>query len=82
MSATIYWEPVNPNPKHLHVLAPSWFMECLERADMALPNTFSEKDIPVLQGLAASVSSNDKNPFKQLIDAIKKNGEVNVWYQH
>jgi hypothetical protein len=81
MSANIYWEAINPNPKSLHVMAPSWFMECLERADMGLPNTFGESDIPTLRGLAATMKD-DRNPFKELIEAIQKNGSVNVWYEY
>lgn len=82
MSATIYWEPVNPNPEYLHTMASSWFMECLERAGMELPYTFNRDDIAVLKGLAAAVSDNDRNPFKQLIEAIQKHDEVSVWAQH
>ena len=81
MSANIYWEAVNPNPKSLYTLAPSWFMECLERAGMELPHTFKESDIPVLRGLAASMRD-DINPFKELIEAIQENGMVNVWYEY
>ena len=81
MSANIYWEAINPNPKSLYVMAPSWFMECLERADMGLPYTFGESDIPTLRGLAATMKD-DRNPFKELIEAIEKNGEVNVWYEY
>jgi hypothetical protein len=81
MSATIYWEPVDPNPKHLHVMAPSWFMGCLERAGMELPHTFDSSDIKVLRGLAAAMDD-DRNPFKELIQAIEENGSVNVWYQY
>jgi len=81
MSANIYWEAVDPNPKSLHVMAPSWFMECLERAGMDLPHTFSRDDIPVLRGLAATIRE-EKNPFKELIQAIEENDDVNVWYEY
>ena len=81
MSATICWEPINLKPKHLHVLAPSWFMGCLERVGLELPNTFSADDIPKLLGLAASMDDK-RNPFKELIEAIEKNGSVNVWYEY
>lgn len=84
MSATILWEPVktNVNAKSLHVLAPSWFMACLERADMPLPNTFGVDSIPTLRGMAAVMEEGTKNPFTQLISAIEKNGQVTVWYEH
>ena len=82
MSATIFWEPVDPNPKHLHTTAPSWFMGCLARAGMELPHTFGFDDIKTLRGLAAAMDDDARNPFKELIEAIEQNGEVNVWYQH
>lgn len=84
MSATIFWEPVKVNVKQksLHVLAPSWFIACLERADMPLPNTFGIDNIPTLRGLAAAMEEGTKNPFTQLINAIEKNGPVTVWYEH
>ena len=84
MSATIFWEPVKVNvkPKSLHALAPSWFIACLERADMPLPNTFGIDNIPTLRGLAATMEEGTENPFTQLINAIEKNGPVTVWYEH
>jgi len=82
MSATIFWEPVKVDAKSLHVLAPSWFMACLERADMPLPNTFGINNIPTLRGLAATMEEGTKNPFTQLINAIEENGQVTVWYEH
>ena len=81
MSATIFWEPINLKPKHLYVLAPSWFMGCLERAEMELPNSFGADDIPKLRGLAAAMDEK-RNPFNELIEAIEKNGSVNVWYEY
>jgi hypothetical protein len=81
MSATIFWESINPNPKHLRVLAPSSFISTLDRAGMALPNTFGKSDIPTLRGMAATIDGK-YNPFNELIAAIEKNGDVNVWYEH
>ena len=81
MSANIYWEPITTNAKRLHVMAPSWFMQVLERADMGLPNTFGEKDIPTLRGMAANMNE-EKNPFNELIEIIEKRGSINVWYEH
>jgi hypothetical protein len=81
MSANIYWEPVNINTKCLNTPAPSYFIDSLERADMGLPNTFTNKDIPTLRGLAASIQD-DRNPYTELITAIIEYGSVNVWYEH
>ena len=81
MSATIFWEPVNPNAKHLDVMAPSHFISCLERAGLGLPYTFGEHEIPILRGMAASMNE-DRNPYSQLIEAITENGSISVWCQH
>ena len=81
MSATIFWEPITANPNSLDVMAPSWFMQVLERANMGLPNTFGEKDIPTLRGMAATVNQ-ERNPFNELIEIIEEKGSVNVWYEH
>ena len=81
MSASIFWEPVTNRANDLHVMAPSWFMECLERADMKIPRVFGSEDIPVLRGMAASMRD-DPNPFQQLIKAIEKHDKVEVWYEH
>ena len=48
---------------------------------MGLPYRFGESDIPTLRGLAATMKD-DRNPFKELIEAIEKNGQVNVWYEY
>jgi len=81
MSETICWEPINLKPNYLDVMAPSWFMGCLKRAEMGLPNTFGPNDIPKLRGLAASMDE-ERNPFNELIEAIEKHGSVNVWYEY
>jgi hypothetical protein len=81
MSANIYWEPVSSKENRLRVMAPSSFMQVLERADMALPHTFTKLDIPVLHGMAATMNDED-NPFNELIEAIQDFGSVSVWYEH
>ena len=82
MSASILWEPVNPEPKHIGAWAPSSFLESMERAGMALPCTVGKKDIPVLTGLAAAMrpDATAPNPFQEIIDAIKSTGgDIKLW---
>lgn len=81
MSASIIWEPVNPNPRTLHVMAPSWFMAALEKAGLGLPRQFGEIDLPVLRGMAATIDK-EANPFQELIDVIDKHGPVEVWAEY
>jgi len=85
MSASIFWEPANPNHKSIGAWAPSYFMEQMERAGLGLPCTVGKKDIPVLQGLAASINPGTEapNPFQEIIDAIKKtDGDISLWAEH
>jgi len=81
VSANIYWEPMVTRGRDLHVSAPSWFMESLERADMGIPRVFGSADIPVLKGLAAAMRD-EPNPFQQLIEAIEKHDKVKVWHEY
>ncbi len=77
MSASILWRKINPEEgTSLDLMAPSHFMECMERAfGTTLPMLLDSKDIPVLRGLAAAkVSGAD-----ELIAAIKDNDGIEVW---
>lgn len=84
MSASILYEPVNPNPKSIGAWAPSHFMECMERAGMGLPCTLDESNIPTLRGMAAAfgVQKEAPNPYAELIEAIETNGKISVWSEH
>lgn len=82
MSASIMWEPLNPNPKHFSVGAPSFFIESLKNADMELPRTFTEADVSVLKGMSAASGRDENNPYQQMINAIEKYGEITVWAQY
>jgi len=79
MSASICWRKVDPNPETLPVLAPSAFMEALDRAGMELPHAFDTDDIPVLRGLAAG---SNLDGFKELIELIERHGMIKVWPQY
>lgn len=83
MSATICWEPVNPNPKYLRVMGPSWFIGVLQKLDLDLPCEVGEQDLPGLRGAAAAVDERDgTNPFADLIDIIEKYGVVRLWVEY
>lgn len=81
MSASILWEPVDPKPKHIGCWAPSSFMGQMERAGLKLPTNLDESVIPVLRGMAATISGTP-NPFQELIDKIEKHGKISVWAEH
>lgn len=87
MSASIFWEPVDPKPKSIGTWAPSSFMEIMERAGLGLPTNLDEAAIPVLRGMAATFGPGGPgrehpNPFQQLIDKIEKHGKISVWAEY
>lgn len=81
MSAAICWRPSAKHDKHLRVGAPSSFMETMKNAELGFPCTVSEKDIPVLRGMAAVYGRNyqNPNPFVELIELIEKHDSVELW---
>lgn len=88
MSASILWEPINPNPKSISTWAPSSFQEAMEAAGLGLPCTMGKSTIPVLKGMAAvfgepkSMGYQAPNPYTELIKIIEKHGDISVWAEH
>jgi len=84
MSASILYEPINPNPKSIDAWAPSSFMETMQRANIALPCTLGPDNIPILMGMAAVFGDKGDapNPYQQLVDAINKYGKISVWAEY
>lgn len=84
MSASICYQPVDPKPKTIGAWAPSHFMESMERANLGLPCTLKETDIPILRGMAATFSDHGDapNPYQEIIDAIEKYGAIEMWAEH
>lgn len=80
MSATICWRPSAKNDKQLRVGAPSSFIETMKAAGLGFPCTVTEKDVPVLRGMAAVYGRNDQNPnpFVELIELIEKHDSVEL----
>jgi hypothetical protein len=88
VSASIFWEPVDPKPKRIGCWAPSSFMGQMERAGFRLPTNLDQGAIPVLRGMAAMISpglgtdGDPSNPFQELIDKIEKHGTISIWAEH
>ncbi len=81
MSASICWEP---NPKKVNALpvsAPQHFIRVLEHRDWKDGLSLDQTEPPALRALAElqPYSSEDRNPFTVLINAIEKHGSVRVW---
>jgi hypothetical protein len=79
MSATIFYEPVDPEPASIGVSAPSSFMDAMARAGFSLPCELEGKDIPTLQGMAAVA---EKSGYGDVIKAINKHGKIRLWAEY
>jgi hypothetical protein len=84
MSASICYRPVDPKPKTIGAYAPSSFMEAMERAGMQLPCTIGKGAIPVLSGMSATwgKGADSPNPYQNVIDAIEKYGDIELWAEY
>lgn len=85
MSATIYFRQSTISAaKRLDTATPEGFMETLENAFEKREPTLRKSDIPVLFGIlcARKVANLDFKPFQQLIDALEKYDEVDVFSQY
>lgn len=79
MSANLYWEPVKRKKHSLTTMAPSSFMEKLERAFNSRTPTLRERDIPVLRGmLAVESGERERNDFLALIEALDHHEEIEI----
>ena len=76
MSATILFEPVDPEPGSIPCPASSWFKEAMERAGMGLPCEVGPENIPVLTGLYAA---SPNGGFVEVIAAINQHGRIRLW---
>jgi hypothetical protein len=83
MSASIFWEAVDPKPK-IRFWASSSFMEQMKRAGFRQPIDLDQGAIPVLRGMAATgpTGGDAPNPFQELIDKIEKHGTISIWAEH
>ena len=75
MGVSICWRAIKPG-KHLNVGARSAFMVALNA-----PRTLSSRDIEFLRGLGAG--NGDFRPaMEELIDAIDRHGEIEVYGEY
>lgn len=78
MSANLYWEPTKRKKNYLPIGAPLSFMESLKRVFGNRTPTLTEKDIPILRGMAVVASGDAGECYKQLADAVEKYEEIEV----
>ena len=82
MSAAICWERVKEDHESLYVLAPSSFIESMERAGLRLPCEIGDGAVPVLTGMAAMHRNDGKNPYEEMIELIEKHGTIRIWAEY
>lgn len=79
MSATIYWQPIEP--QHLMNSADS-VISALRHAFGDMPIELDMKALNTLAGMAATWTSNDINPYQVIADAIVECGRIRVWSEY
>ena len=79
MSANIYWRTVKKG-KDLNIATPQNFMEMFKGA-FSIPAVLMEDDIDMLNGMRIG-SENYKEPLAEIIEAIKKHGEVEIYAEY
>lgn len=70
MSATIYWDIVNPKRASLGVGAPQSFITAMSRAGMELPCTVGHIEYDKINAMAAVYGDNSDNPYRKLCELI------------
>ena len=71
-----------PDAKELEVTSPGLFMIHMERAFGAMPIELTEKDIPTLNGMAATWTDISVSPYVHLIQAVKRYKAIRVWVEY
>lgn len=85
MSANIFYRPVEQKRYDLNVWAPSSFLASLSEAFSQFSEqkfVFNESSIPTLKGMAALCKDGGGNPYEEMIQAITKYGEIEVWPEY
>lgn len=79
MSATIHYRKVGKSDPYLkNVMAPSAFIESMERAFGRFPVELGSQDICALRGMKA-MHNGEHNPYTELIEIIERFGLVEVY---
>lgn len=78
MSATIRYRPTSKEGPSLDVMAPSSFIEAIERAFGAFPVELDEDSILILQGMAAA-DQGKSSSYEDVIETIKRVGSIHLY---
>lgn len=80
MTASVSYRQVKPvDGVGLSVGAPSHFIQCMERAFGVFPVRLTKSDIPVIRGMMAILREDQDNPYGEIIGAIEKLGEIEIY---
>lgn len=80
MSATIFFRQVKlETEKHLSCVASSHFLATMQEVFGDMPIQLSETSIDLLSGMAAMCRDGGGNPYRELIDAIRRYEVIEVW---
>jgi hypothetical protein len=78
MTATIYWTAISEQFINSTAETPDDLIRRLEKIK-SFPCVLTADDIPVLEGMAAMLDTDDKNnPYQVFIDAILEFGSIRV----
>ena len=81
--AKFFWTVAEPpEAKEIDVPAPGLFSVHLTRAFGELPATLTEKDIKVLEGMAATWTDVSVSPYVLLIQNIKRYKKIRVFIRY
>lgn len=82
MSASIMYRQVNPEKgQYLGVGSPQQFMRTMESGFGSFPCVLTEESIPILKGMAATVSDED-NVFEEIIELLQQIGSIELWPEY
>lgn len=80
MSANIYWNPVNPIPRHgVNTMAPSSFLGILRNRFGEPPFTMDEEDRDWLQGV---MDTGNVEGFEDLLTAIEEHKMIEITVEY
>lgn len=82
MSANLYWHPVKRG-RDLPCSAPSVTIEALGYAfGGGTQWRLGKGDIATLRGMVAASPKGSRGTFEEIIEAIEKHGDIDVWAQY
>jgi len=79
MGANIHYRRTSKvDPSLEHIMAPSSFIESLERA-FGFPCELGEAAIPVLRGMSVMHADRRHNPYEEVIELIERLGSIELY---